>query len=73
MFGDFNNDLERIVSQDWVTELKAVVIKPGGGNVSCHQGKGTFIDGVVVSNVLFPYVAKFSLDHEVPFGPHDGI
>ena len=72
-FADFNNDLEHLARQDWVTELQAVVLKPGGGDVSCHQGKGTFIDGVVVSKVLVPYVTKCVLDHLVPFGPHDGI
>ena len=72
-FADFNTDLSSLANQQWISDLDAVVIKPSGGEISCHKGKGSLIDGTVCSERLQPYIMECVFDTKVPFGPHDGI
>ncbi len=55
-----------------VETLGAVVIRPTGGEITCHQGKGSLIDYALCSRVLAPYV-RIEIVSKVPWEPHDGL
>ncbi len=69
---DFNTHPEVLEADPAVAAMEAVVLRPSGGAVSCHQGTGTLIDCAVVSKKVLPLV-ELSLVREVPWGPHDGL
>ena len=48
-------------------------MSPTNTNITCHQGKGSLIDYMVISNDLAPYVHSFEADPAVPWGTHDGL
>ena len=46
---------------------------PSNTDITCHQGKGSLIDFMVISNNLAPYVRSFEADVFAPWGTHDGL
>ncbi len=72
MLCDFNVPPGILEDEAALKALNAAVLRPRGGSVSCHQGKGTLIDYAVVSKRVLPIV-ELALDRDVPWGPHDGL
>ncbi len=72
LLADFNVDPAVLEAEPAVAALDAVVLRPTGGTISCHQGTGSLIDFAIVSRAALPYV-KLRLDREVPWRPHDGL
>ncbi len=52
--------------------MNAVVVRPVGGRITCHQGQGSLIDFAIVAKAALPYVTV-DIVSSVPWSPHDGI
>ena len=72
LLADFNTDLLALSSTSWVRELRAAVVRPSNTGITCHQGKGTLIDGAIVSYQLLPYVTE-CVAFTPPWSPHDVV
>ncbi len=70
--GDFNTTAEAMEVEPALAALDAVVVRPGGGRISCHQGAGSLIDFAIVSRHALPLV-ELDLVPDVPWSPHDGL
>ena len=53
--------------------IEAKVMAPSNTDITCHQGNGSLIDFIVISNNLAPYVHSFEADAFAPWGTHDGL
>ncbi len=51
---DFTRPPAELEAHPVISGLKAVVVKPRGGSITCHQGRGTLIDFVVCSADMEP-------------------
>ncbi len=69
---DWNVPPDTLEAEPALASLDAVVLRPRGGTVSCHQGSGSLIDYAVVSRAALPYV-HLELERRVPWSPHDGL
>ncbi len=69
---DFNAPADALEAEPGVAALDAVVVRPSGGRISCHQGAGSLIDFAIVSRRILPLI-DLSLVPEVPWSPHDGL
>ncbi len=70
--GDFNTTAEAMEAEPALAALDAVVVRPGGGSISCHQGAGSLIDFAIISRHALPLV-DLDLVPDVPWSPHDGL
>ncbi len=70
--GDFNTTAEAMEAEPALAALDAVVVRPGGGSVSCHQGAGSLIDFTIISRHALPLI-DLDLVPDVPWAPHDGL
>ena len=55
--------------QEYLDQLgvEAKVMAPTNTKITCHQGKGSLIDFMVISNNLAPYVHSFEVDVFAPW------
>ncbi len=72
LLADFNVPPDVLEQDEALAALDAVVMRPEGGSISCHQGAGTLIDYIIVSRAAVPLV-QVRLDRKVPWGPHDAL
>ena len=66
LLADFNATAEDIYASGLLESLDARIILPEGGGVTCHQGNGSLIDYMIVSNKLQPYLRHFRICADVP-------
>ncbi len=52
--------------------LNAVILRPDGATVTCHQGRGSLIDYVICSRSAVPFLQLQAVTG-VPWTPHDGL
>ncbi len=69
---DFNVPPEALENEPALTALDAVVLRPTGGAISCHQGAGSLIDFAIASRRALPLL-DLSLIPAVPWSPHEGL
>jgi hypothetical protein len=73
LVADFNVDAGVLEAEELIADMDAVVVRPQGGAVSCHQGRGSLIDMVVASRAVVPLLEDVRLEPSVPWNPHDAI
>ena len=73
LLADFNVAPKDIIESDLLETLDAVVVTPSGGSITCHQGRGSLIDFMIISRKLEPYIKAFEIVTDVPWSPHDGL
>jgi len=73
LLADFNVPYEALKDEEWIADLAAVAVAPSGCTTTCHQGKGSLIDFMIISDQLLGYIISFVAITDVPWGPHDGL
>ena len=73
MVGDQNKPPSQLCTHPLLKNLKPTVIYNDNAESTCHQGVGSLIDYMIVSNCVAPYINYQRVDKQVPWGPHYGL
>ncbi len=71
--GDFNISAQAMEESGILSALGMVLVRPGNAEVTCHLGKGSLIDYVLITARFLPLITSVTVDELAPWVPHAGI